>query len=225
MTKNLRTVLLTGGSRGIGKAIKNKFLSENYIVEAPDRNDLDLSNLESVRNYCKSNKQRDFSVIINCAGINKINLLETLTDSELLETIQVNLIAPVLLLKTFTTKMKQNNYGRVVNIGSIWGEVSKPGRGAYSATKHGLHGITNTLALELATYNVLVNTVCPGFTLTQLTRQNNSPEQLLQISESIPMKRLAEPEEIAESVFFLASEKNTYITGQKIIIDGGYTIQ
>ena len=225
MTKNLRTVLLTGGSRGIGKAIKNKFLSENYIVEAPDRNDLDLSNLESVRKYCKSNKQRDFSVIINCAGINKINLLETLTDSELLETIQVNLIAPVLLLKTFTTKMKQNNYGRVVNIGSIWGEVSKPGRGAYSATKHGLHGITNTLALELATYNVLVNTVCPGFTLTQLTRQNNSPEQLLQISESIPMKRLAEPEEIAESVFFLASEKNTYITGQKIIIDGGYTIQ
>ena len=221
----LRTALVTGGSRGIGKAIKNKFLSENYIVEAPDRNDLNLSSLESVQNYCEINKQRCFSVIINCAGINTINLIESLTDSELLETLQVNLIAPIILLRTFTNKMKQNNYGRIVNIGSIWGEVSKPGRGAYSAAKHGLHGITNTLALELAPYNILVNTVCPGFTLTQLTRQNNSPEQLLQISESIPMRRLAESEEIAETVFFLASEKNTYITGQKIIIDGGYTIQ
>ena len=225
MTMELRKVLLTGGSRGIGKAIRNKFLNENYIVEAPDRKDLDLSSLESVQNYCKTNKQRYFSVIINCAGINKINLIETLDDAELLQTLQVNLIAPVILLRTFAAKMRQNNYGRIVNIGSIWGEVSKPGRGAYSATKHGLHGITNTLALELASYNVLVNTVCPGFTLTQLTRQNNSPEQLLQISESIPMRRLAESEEIAETVFFLASEKNTYITGQKIIIDGGYTIQ
>ena len=72
MTMELRTVLLTGGSRGIGKAIRNKFLNENYIVEAPDRKDLDLSSLESVQNYCKTNKQRYFSVIINCAGINKI---------------------------------------------------------------------------------------------------------------------------------------------------------
>jgi 3-oxoacyl-[acyl-carrier protein] reductase len=112
-----------------------------------------------------------------------------------------------------------------VNVGSIWAVVSKKGRGLYSAVKNGLHGITNTLALELGEYNVLVNTVCPGFTLTELTKKNNAATEIQQISDKIPLKRMAKPEEIAEFIFFLCSDNNTYITGQKICIDGGFTVQ
>ena len=83
--------------------------------------------------------------------------------------------------------------------------------------------MTNTLAVELAEYNVLVNTVCPGFTLTELTKKNNTDEEISNISSEIPIKRMALPREIAEVVYFLGSDKNTYLTGQKIAVDGGYT--
>lgn len=88
-----------------------------------------------------------------------------------------------------------------------------------------MHGITNALALELGESNILVNTVCPGFTLTELTKKNNSAEQIAKITENIPLRRMADPSEIAKLVYFLGSEENTYITGQKIVIDGGFTVQ
>ena len=119
--------------------------------------------------------------------------------------------------------MKLQNYGRIVNIGSIWGIVSKRGRVVYSATKHGIHGLTKTLAVELAEYNILVNTVCPGFTLTELTKKNNTDEEIAKISLNIPMGRMAESEEIASMVCYLVSDKNTYATGQLIAVDGGFT--
>ena len=151
--------------------------------------------------------------------------LENVSDEEMNRMIQVDLLSPIMLLRAFTPTMKKNNYGRIVNIGSIWASVSKIGRGMYSAAKNGIHGVTNALALELAPYNVLVNTICPGFTLTELTKKNNTEEQISQISSIIPLGRMAQPEEIAEFIYYLGSEKNTYITGQKIMIDGGYTIQ
>jgi 3-oxoacyl-[acyl-carrier protein] reductase len=138
---------------------------------------------------------------------------------------QVDLIAPILLLKSFIPNMKKNKRGWIINIGSVWAVVSKEGRGLYSSAKNGLHGITNALALELAPYNILVNTVCPGFTLTELTKKNNTDAEINKINELIPLKRMANPEEIAEFVFFLCSDNNTYITGQKMCIDGGYTVQ
>ena len=142
-----------------------------------------------------------------------------------MDTMNINLIAPILLLKGFTPKMKEQRYGRIVNIGSIWSVVSKEGRCTYSASKNGIHGVTNTLAVELAPYNILVNTVCPGFTLTELTYKNNTEEQINSISEQIPMKRMAKPDEIAKVVYFLSCKDNTYLTGQKIVVDGGYTVQ
>ena len=136
-----------------------------------------------------------------------------------------NLISPLRLIRGFVSQMKRHKFGRIVNIGSVWAVVSKPGRAVYSASKNGLHGITNTLALELASYNILVNTVCPGFVLTELTEKNNTPEQIEQLCKDIPIGRLAKPEEIAETVFFLGSEQNTYLTGQKIVIDGGFSVR
>lgn len=221
----MRTVFITGASRGIGLEIKKKFEENEYKTVCPTRDILDLSSQNSVKDFCALHKNEVFDVIINCAGINDINEIENLTDEEMNRMIQVDLFAPVMLLRAFVPAMKAQKYGRIVNIGSIWAQVSKPGRGMYSAAKNGIHGITNALALEVAESNVLVNTVCPGFTLTELTRKNNTPEQIKQISSEIPLKRMAEPYEIAEVVFFLASEKNTYLTGQKIIVDGGYTVK
>ena len=217
--------LITGASRGIGKVTAQKFINEDYEVYAPTRSELDLADDISIEKYIEKYKDVKFDVIVNNAGINDINLIENITDNEIENMFQVNLLGPIKLLRGFVNGMKQKNYGRIINIGSIWAVVSKEGRSIYSATKNGIHGITNSLAIELAPYNILVYTVCPGFTLTELTKKNNSEQEIASISKQIPMGRMAEPKEIAEVVYFLGSDFNTYITGQKIVVDGGYSIK
>lgn len=220
-----KKVLITGGRRGIGKAVVDRFKSDEYEIYAPTRDELDLSNIESVENYIMKNSDKYFSTIINNAGINIINNIEDTSHEELEETMMVNLITPIKLIKAYIPKMKENNYGRIVNVGSIWGIVSKEGRSIYSATKNGIHGVTNAVAIEEGRYNILINTVCPGFTMTELTKKNNSVKEIERISKQIPLKRMADPEEIAKFIFYLASEENTYITGQKIAVDGGFSIK
>jgi 3-oxoacyl-[acyl-carrier protein] reductase len=218
----MRKALVTGGSRGIGKAISAKFEEHGYEVIMPTRQELDLSESDSIASYIEKNKDVYFDVIVNNAGINDINDITDILDEEIDDMMTVNLIAPIKLLRGFVKNMKKNQYGRIVNIGSIWAVVSKKGRCVYSATKNGIHGVTNALAVELAPYNILINTVCPGFTLTELTRKNNTEEEMKEISADIPIGRMAAPEEIAEVVYFLCSEQNTYLTGQKIAVDGGF---
>lgn len=221
----IKNVLITGGSRGIGKEIVRVFEENGYKVYAPKRSELDLKDKDSVEKFINEHKDVYFSVIINNAGINVINKIEDIKENDLDETIMINLITPIKLIKGFIDKMKENNYGRIVNIGSIWAVISKEGRAAYSATKNGIHGVTNAVALEGGMHNILVNTVCPGFTLTELTRQNNTQEEIDKLCEEIPLKRMAEPKEIAKFVYYLGSDENTYITGQKITIDGGFTVR
>ena len=139
------------------------------------------------------------------------------------EMIQIDLTAQTLLLKYASAGMIKNNWGRVVNFSSIWSAFSKKRRIMYSLSKAGVNGLTTAAAVELGQYNILVNAVAPGFVLTELTYQNNTMEQIKEISESVPVKRMAQPEEIAEFVYFLASPKNTFITGQTIFIDGGFS--
>lgn len=218
----MRKVLVTGGSRGIGKAIVQKFEEHGYLVTAPTRQELNLLDADSIINFIEAHGD-GYDIIINNAGINDVNEIADITDDEIQRMMETNLIAPIKLLRGFTGAMKKNHYGRIVNIASIWAVVSKSGRCVYSATKNGIHGVTNTLAVELAKDNILVNTVCPGFTMTELTIKNNTVEEIEQISSDIPMKRMAKPEEIAEVVYFLCSEQNTYLTGQKIVVDGGFT--
>lgn len=219
----MRRVLVTGGSRGIGNAIVKKFEQSGYEIFAPTRLELNLADGNSIEQFVEMHKYEYFDVIVNNAGCNDIHEITEITDDELENMMAVNLIAPIKLLRGFVKEMKRRKYGRIVNIGSIWAVVSKSGRCVYSATKNGIHGVTNTLAIELAQYNILVNTVCPGFTLTELTRKNNSVEQITEICKDIPMGRMAEPKEIAEIVYFLCSEANTYMTGQKITVDGGFS--
>lgn len=221
----MRTVLITGGSRGIGAAIAERFRQEGevYQVLTPTRQELDLSDNESISRFFAQHPDLEVDILVNNAGINDIHNIEDVTDRELDQMMQINLVAPIKIARALVPKMKEKHFGRIVNIASIWAVVSKAGRCVYSATKNGIHGVTNTLAVELAPYNILVNTVCPGFTMTELTKKNNTDEQIREISAEIPMGRMAQPSEIAEVVFFLASERNTYLTGQKIAVDGGFT--
>jgi 3-oxoacyl-[acyl-carrier protein] reductase len=219
----MRKAFVTGGSKGIGKAITKKLENLGYEVYAPSHQELDLSRMDSVEDFLEQHKSDVYDIIVNNAGINDIHDIEDVTDEEIENAVQINLISPLKILRAFVPAMKEQKYGRIVNIGSIWGIVSKRGRVVYSMTKHGIHGITKTLAVELGEYNILVNTVCPGFTLTELTRKNNTPGQIDEISKEIPMKRMAEPEEIADAVSYLVEERNTYLTGQLIAVDGGYT--
>lgn len=221
----MKKVLVTGGSRGIGKAIVEKYVQNGYEVFAPSRQELNLNCIESVEKYVQAHKDVRFQILINNAGCNIINEFADFQDEDLEQMMQVNLLSPIRLIRGFIPAMKEMGFGRIVNIGSIWGVISKPGRGVYSATKHGLQGVTNTLALEVARYNILVNTVCPGQTLTELTRRNNSQEDIRKMERDIPVGRLAQPEEIANVVYFLGTEDNSYITGQQIVVDGGLSVQ
>lgn len=219
----MKKALITGASRGIGEATAKRMQELGYEIYTPTHAELDLSNRDSIDLFCKGYADVTFDVLINNAGINEIHDIEEITEEELLLMTEINLLAPIRLIRGIVPNMKKQRYGRIVNIGSIWGVAGKPGRTVYAATKHGIHGVTQTLAVELAPYNILINTVCPGYTLTALTSKNNSPEQIKEISSGIPIGRMAKPEEQAEAICFLAGENNTYITGQQIAVDGGYT--
>ena len=162
------------------------------------------------------------SVLINNAGINRIDRLEDINSIDFEEVLKVNLKGPFYLSKFVSRKML-NKGGRIVNIASIWSKITREGRTSYVASKAGLDGITRATSVDLAGANILVNTVSPGFTLTDLTRRSLTAVEMQELVSKIPLGRMAETEEVAELVAFLASDKNTYITGQNIVIDGGFT--
>ena len=139
--------------------------------------------------------------------------------------LMINLTAPFLLIRHFAPRMAERGWGRIVNISSCYSLVSKPGRAGYSASKAGLNGLTRTAALEFSAAGVLVNAVCPGFIETDMTRKNNTPEQIAAICEALPIKRMGNSEEVAAYVYFLGSEQNTYISGQTAVIDGAFLVQ
>ena len=219
-----RIALITGAARGIGHAIAEIFQKQGALVLTPARQELDLSCNDSVDRYCSS-LNWPVDIMVNNAGINVLAAADEFSDTEMVEMLQVNLVAPMRLLRAVSPGMAQRGYGRIVNISSIWSGVSKPRRFVYSTTKAGVNGMTRALAVELAPSGVLVNSVAPGFVNTELTRQNNSEEAIAQISASIPAGRMAEPKEIAEVVAFLCSQRNSYLTGQTIFVDGGFTCQ
>lgn len=219
----MHNVLITGASRGIGNSIKNLFESkEGFNVLSPTRDEMDLTSNESIEKYLIS-LDTDIDVLINNAGINELVALADITDEKIHDMLQVNLIAQIKLISLIAPKMIINQYGRIVNISSIWSDFSKEKRILYSVAKSGVNGLTISSAVELAKHNILVNAVAPGFVNTEMTMRNNTILQMKQLSLNLPIQRLAEPEEIAEVVYFLASEKNTFITGQTIFVDGGFS--
>lgn len=219
-----KTVLITGASRGIGKSIKKVLLDNNYKVITPSRNELDLNDNLSIGQFIKQNKKLDVDILINNAGVNHPQWIDLVTDENIEETLQINLVAPIKLTRGFIGHMKKKKWGRIINISSMFGVIARGKQVLYSSSKHGLNGATKALALELAQYNILVNSICPGFIDTDLVRINPK-EKIVLLEKDIPLGRLGKPKEIANLVEFLVSEKNSYMTGAVIVIDGGYSIK
>lgn len=216
-----KNILITGASRGIGKEIKKELEDYGFNCVSPSREELDINDSKSIENFF-SNLDLDIDGLVNNAGINILGDIDSLSDLDMDSMVNTNLIAPLKLIQYVSKNMKLKRYGKIVNISSIWGVRSKEFRTLYSLTKFGINGITKSLARELGEYNILINSVAPGYVNTEMTQKNVPIAEQNKIKETIPLRRFAEPDEIAKLVSFLISENNSYITGQTIIIDGGF---
>ena len=231
-----RRTLVTGGARGIGAAIAQTLVEAGYEVlvtgTSPDEGRApkgcayrrcDFSDPGGLEAFARDLATRDVEILVNNAGINKIGPLDQYDPEDFAKIQQVNVTAPFVLCRAVIPGMRQRKFGRIVNIASIFSLVSKAGRSAYSTSKFGLFGLTRALALEVAADNVLVNCLSPGFVETQMTTRTLGERGVKDVLTQIPLGRLAQPQEIARSVRFLVSEDNTYMTGQNIVVDGGFT--
>lgn len=219
------SVLITGAARGIGAAIASIYEDAGWQVVTPSRTELDLSDPISVDAFCAAMSDESIDVLVNNAGENVIGTMETLDPGVLRRMFETNLLSVWTLVRHFGRSMARREWGRIVNVASVYGIKSRRGRGAYTASKAGLIGLTKTMAIEYGRQNVLANAVAPGFVDTELTHKNNSPDQIAALCEQVPLGRLASTMEIARLVYWLGSDQNTYVTGQTIAIDGGFLIQ
>lgn len=230
-----RTALVTGARRGIGRAIAEKLLAQGAkvvgtgtkpgggIPEGCAYEAVDFSDPQATAAFAAAAAELAPDILINNAGINRIAPFADIAPEDFALVQQVNVTAPFLLCRAVVPAMKAKGWGRIVNVGSIFGKVGRAERGAYAASKFALDGMTAALAAEVAAFGILANCVAPGVVDTELTRTVLGPERIERMKADIPMGRLGSAAEIAAFVAWLAGPENTYISGQNIAIDGGYT--
>lgn len=239
-----KVALVTGASRGIGRAIaidlaKNgASVAVNYAGSEAKANEVvdeikanggnafaikaDVSNSDEVGQMIKEviNQYGQLDILVNNAGITRDNLLMRMKDTEWDDVINTNLKGVFLCTKGVTRQMMKQRNGRIINIASVVGVSGNPGQANYVAAKAGVIGLTKTTAKELASRNITVNAVAPGFITTDMTDEL-SEEIKSELLKQIPLATLGEPSDIANVVTFLASEKSKYITGQTLHVNGG----
>ena len=239
-----KTVLVTGASRGIGKEVALKYAENgydviiNYVSNKTDVKALenefkekgvdclilkaDVSKQEEVQELVEKaiEKFGKIDVLVNNAGITKDNLLMRMSEEEFDKVLEINLKGTFLVTKAVTKYMMKKRTGSIINLSSVVGVVGNAGQCNYSASKAGIIGFTKSIAKELASRNIRANAVAPGFIETDMTSvlPDNVKES---IHNQIPLKRMGNAKEVAELIYFLGSEKSSYITGQVINIDGG----
>ena len=231
-----KNILITGASRGIGKSIAKEFhkLGANILgtstTKSLKKNKFELIkvnffNKKELKIFCDYLKNKKIDILINNAGINKISSIEKININDVRNILYINLEIPTLITSIVSKNMIKKKNGKIINISSIFGLISKEKRSSYSSSKFGILGLTKSSALDLANKNILINSISPGFIDTDLTRKILKISGMKKIAKTIPMRRLGDIKEVANLSIFLASNYNTYITGQNIVIDGGFTIK
>lgn len=238
-----QTALVTGASRGIGRAVALALgrCGANVVCVARNEEKLretvaaireaggnaesvacDVTDGESVAKTVEDvvEKHGGLSILVNNAGITRDTLFPRMEDNEWDDVINTNLRGTYLFCKGAVRAMMRARYGRIVNIASLSGVRGNPGQVNYSASKAGVIGMTRSMAQELAARNVTVNAVCPGFIDTEMTEALGDLVRD-EVKKRIPARRLGMADEVAETVLFLASPAASYITGQALLVDGG----
>ncbi|MEK3995999.1 MULTISPECIES: 3-hydroxybutyrate dehydrogenase [unclassified Psychrobacillus] len=251
-----RVLLITGAAQGIGFEIAQEFYKAGAKVVLTDINEekvkdaaIDLGN-EVLGIKCDVTKEEDIvnsinatikefgriDILINNAGMQHVSMLEDFPTERFELLIKIMLTAPFIATKHVLPHMRENGFGRIINMASINGLVGFAGKAAYNSAKHGVIGLTKVAALETAADGITVNAVCPGYVDTPLVRnqfkdlakvRNVPVEAVLEevLYPLVPQKRLLDVKEIADLTMFLASEAAKGMTGQAVVLDGGYTSQ
>lgn len=239
-----KVAIITGGAQGIGKEISLKLASEgascvivDVDLQKANETSQEISSLYSVETLvfkvdvsitaevqgCVDKVYEKFKridILVNNAGITKDNLILKMTEEEWDKVLDVNLKGAFNFIKAVSKYMIKQKSGRIINVASVVGLMGNPGQANYSASKGGLIALTKTLAKELASRNILVNAVAPGYIKTRMT-DALSEEQRKKLQEYIPLNRLGDPKDVANAVWFLCIEESSYITGQVISVNGG----
>ncbi|MBT6156081.1 MAG: 3-oxoacyl-[acyl-carrier-protein] reductase [Planctomycetaceae bacterium] len=242
-----KIALVTGGSRGIGKAVVQALAQEGAKVafvyrsnsEAAEQlvSELELDQCEAIalQGDVASKEDADkiveqvlekwdkIDILVNNAGIIRDGLLATMSEENWQAVISTNLNSVFNFCQAVTRTMMSARFGRIINMSSIAADVGNPGQANYAASKGGINGFTRCIAAELARRGITVNAVSPGFIETDMTTavRNAAGDQ---IKKKIPVRRLGQPQDIANAVLFLASDEAAYITGQILNVDGGLTL-
>ena len=231
MTKK---VLITGSSSGIGKTIAETLINKGYMVIQTGRRELadkanyikcDLSLLENVK-ILYNQVKKDFlgiDILINNAGYYNYLPVEKTDENEIIKMFNTNFLSHYYLTSLFVPYMKENKFGRIINISSISGVLGEANASLYSSTKSAFYGFSKSLALELAQYNITVNSISPGWVETPLTESALNEEEKNETLDVIPQKRFVKPVEIANLVNYLISDEAKGITGQNINLCAGLT--
>ena len=217
----MRNILVLGGSGAIGSAIAER-LEKDAMVFSASSKDVDLSNPESVQEFIQSTDHVQFDTVIHSAGLNVVGNFEYSEQSDIKKSVEANLLGFLPIVDHCIPYWQKTGTGRLVIISSLYSQFARRGRLPYVIAKHGLLGTVKTLSIEFAPW-CLVNAVAPGYIDTPMTRKNNPENIIAEIESNIPMGKLGHPTQVARAVEFLASGNNTYITGQEIIVDGGYS--
>ena len=233
-----QVAFITGASRGIGLAIANALNQYGYDVIGTARSEfnfdpvnknvkmislqLDITSREEVKNLPSKLKEMDLmpNIIINNAGITSDQLFLRMSELDWDKVIDTNLNGVFNVTKAFIKHLVKSKSGRVINISSVSGLMGNPGQVNYSSAKAALGGFTKSLAKEVGSRNITVNSIAPGFIDTDMTSYLND-EAKAEIVKGIPLQKLGSTDDIADLVLYLASEKGAYITGQTISVDGG----